>query len=90
MRVHGDDFTPTGPADQLYEIEKMMRVKYEPKIGGRLGPGLNDDKEATMLNRVIRWQEDSFEYEAGPRQAEKLVYELGLEGAKSVVTLAQR
>ena len=55
--VHGDDFTFTGPADQLYEIEKMMRVKCEPKVGGRLGPGPNDDKEATILNRVVRWQE---------------------------------
>ena len=56
------------------------------EVGGRLGPGLNDDKEAAMFNRVIRWQGVALEYGKGPRQADKLVYELGLEGAKSVVT----
>ena len=84
--VHGDDLTFVGPADSLKWIEDEMRKKYELKVGGKLGPGENDDKEATVLNRVIRWCEDSIEYEADPRQAEKLVYELGLEGAKTVVT----
>ena len=38
-----------------------------------------------VLNSVVRWCEDKIEYGADPRQAEKLTYELGLEGAKSVV-----
>ena len=45
-----------------------------------------DDKEATCLNRVIRWCDDGLEYEADPRQAEKLVEQLEFVGAKSCVT----
>ena len=39
-----------------------------------------------LLNRIIRWTDAGVEYEADPRQHEKLVSELGLEGAKAVVT----
>ena len=39
-----------------------------------------------MLNRVIRWSSHGIEMEADPRQAEKLVAECGLEGAKTVAT----
>ena len=55
-----------------------MRQHYELTVGGRLGPGPQDDKEATVLNRVIRWTDAGLEYEADPRQAEKLIEELGL------------
>ena len=37
-----------------------------------------------MLNRVVRWTNEGLEYEADPRQAERLIAECGLEGAKSV------
>ena len=57
----------------MYEIEKLMRLKYELKVGGGLGPDSNDDKEATILNRVIRRQDDSLEHGADPRQAAKIV-----------------
>ena len=39
-----------------------------------------------MLNRVVRWCEDRIEYEADPRQVERLVAECGLEGANCVAT----
>ena len=39
-----------------------------------------------MLNRVIRWTQRGVEYEADPRQCEKLVSECGLEGANPVAT----
>ena len=57
-------------------------------MGGRLGPGARDAKEATVLNRVIRWTERGVEHEADPRQAEKFLEELDLagEGVKGVVT----
>ena len=40
------------------------------------------------MNRIVRWIAKGLEYEAGPRQSEKLVRELGLEGAKGVTTPA--
>ncbi len=55
-------------------------------MGPRLGPGPNDAKEGRALNRVIRWCEDRIEYEAGPRQAERLIAECGLEGCQTMAT----
>ena len=55
-------------------------------LAERPGPGADDGKEARALNRVVRWCEDRIEYEADPRQAERLIPECGLSGAKSVAT----
>ena len=65
-----------------------MRARYELTCWGRLGLGETDDKEATILNRVIRWTERGLEYEADPHQGEKLVHGLGLdEGTNGCATL---
>ncbi len=84
--VHGDDFTSTGPCDELNWFEAAVQEKYELDVGPRLGPGKDDAKEGRVLNRVVRWCEDSIEYECDPRQVERLVVECGMEGAKPVVT----
>ena len=88
VSVHGDDFTATGSKRELDWFEQMLKSHYELTVGGRLGPGPRDDKEARVLNRVIRWTPDGLEYEADPRQVERLLEELDLdgEGAKGVVT----
>jgi hypothetical protein len=84
--VHGDDFTSTGGKLSLDWFEAAMQERYELTIGPRLGPGPSDAKEASILNRIVRWTDDALEYEADPRQAEKLIIECGLEGANSVAT----
>ena len=57
------------------------------KKGGRLGPAPTDTKELTVLNRVLRWTADGIEYEADPRQGERLVEGLGLDsGCKATAT----
>ena len=45
-----------------------------------------DHKEREIPNRTIRWTSVGIEYEADPRQIEKVVEELNLIGAKSVDT----
>ena len=42
----------------------------------------------TVLNRVLRWTDSGVEYEAGPRQGERLLESLCLdgEGCKSMAT----
>ena len=86
--VHGDDFTTTGPKVELDWFEKQLEGKYELRKGGRLGPGNKDSKEFLVLNRAIRWTEKGLEYEADPRQAERLLENLGLVGGcKSTATL---
>ena len=54
--------------------------------GGRLGPGNQDDKEATMLSRLVFWTSHGLENEADPRKAGKLLEAMFLDGAKSVAT----
>ena len=84
--VHGDDFTTSGAHQNLNWFEEEMGKKYEMTIGPRLGPGENDAKEARALNRVVRWTKDGVEYEADPRQVEKLIQECGLEGSNPIST----
>jgi hypothetical protein len=84
--VHGDDFTSVGAKTDLDWFEGEMKNFYELTVGPRLGPGANDAKECTVLNRVIRYTDDGVEYEADPRQCEKFVSECGMTGANSVAT----
>ena len=84
--VHGDDFTSSGPKRQLDWLKAKMEEKYELKENYRIGPGPADAREARILNRIVRWTADGLEYEADPRQGEKMVESLGLGGAKSLGT----
>ena len=88
--VHGDDFTTAGPKSSLDKFVSDLKAKYELKEAARLGPAKEDDKEARILNRVVRWTKEGIEYEADPRQGEKLIQELGLEGCKGVSTPATK
>ncbi len=65
-----------GALGEIYELTKR----------GRMGPGDGDLKQATLLNRVITWTEEGLELEADPRQAERLVRQLGVEGANTLLT----
>ncbi len=84
--VHGDDFTTTGAKCDLDWFEGMIQEHYECTVQGRLGPGPDDAKEGIVLNRIVRWGADGIEYEADPRQAEKLIAECGLTGANTAAT----
>ena len=87
VTVHGDDFTAVGAKTDLDWYEDEMKKRYELTCQPRLGPGPDDGKEAVILNRVVRWGAEGIEYEADPRQAEKLAAECGLDsGVKTVAT----
>ena len=74
--VHGDDFTSSGPKAHLDWMKSQMEAKYELKELARLGPAKDDGKEVKVLNRLVRWTETGIEYEADPRQIERLVVDL--------------
>ena len=84
--VYGDDFTTSGPKSSLDWFIRELRKWYKLTESARLGLGSADDKEAKILNCVVRWTADGIEYEADPLQAEKLIRELSLEGAKVLGT----
>ena len=67
LSVHGDDFTAAGAKEELDWFEAELRRKYELTAQARIGPSPEDAKEATVLNRVVRWCEHDIEYEADPR-----------------------
>ena len=69
--VHGDDFTAGGPKSSGDWYGAHLRGLCDFKTGGRVGPGPVDYREATCLNRVIRWVDSGLEYEADLCQAEK-------------------
>ena len=73
VTVHGDDFTTVGAKPDLDWFEESMKQSYELTVQPRLGPGPEDAKEGLILNRVVRYTDDGLEYEADPRQAEKLI-----------------
>ncbi len=78
--IHGDDLTTVGSKVNLDWFKKELEKHYELKEPHRLGPGPSDDREALVLNRVVRWTDDGLEMEADPRQAEKLLRDLKLDG----------
>ena len=84
--VHGDDFTFEGPPDSLSEISVALKKVWLVKIRAILGPESGDDKEVSILNRVVRWEKDHLRYEADPRHVEKLLRDEGLEDCKSLAT----
>ena len=85
--VHGDDITTSGPKNHLDWFKQELSKYYDLTEAHRLGPGPDDDKEARVLNRIVRWTEHGIEYEADPRQAEKLIRDLKFDaGVKTVVT----
>ena len=78
--------TTVGPKEDLDWLEVQMQEHYELTIQPRMGPGPQDAKEAVILNRIIRWTESGIEYEADPRQAEKLVAECGMTDTNTCAT----
>ena len=86
LTVHGDDFTSVGTKCDLDWFEAAMSEHYELTSQPRIGPGMEDAKEAVILNRVIRWGENGIEYEADPRQAEKLISECGMADSNPTAT----
>ena len=67
-----------------------MKGKYELTVGGRLGTESNDDKEISVLNGIIRWTPKGIQYEADPRQVEKILRGNELEGANGAVAPGQK
>ena len=85
LSVHGDDFTITGPEEDLKWLEKSMTARYEIK-SDYLGPARHHKQEIRVLNRTLRWSARALQYEPDQRHAELIVKEMGMEGAKPAVT----
>ena len=80
MVVHGDDFVFEGPSDVFKEIADALRKYWIIKVRATIGPDPKDDKEVSILNRVVRWTTEGIEYEADPRHVEKLLRDMDMVG----------
>ena len=85
--VYGDDFSARGSKKALDWYELEMKKSFELTVKARLGTGPNDDKEARILNRIVRVTSEGVEYEADPRHAEELSRMMEMEGCNPTVTL---
>ena len=63
------------------ELEKVYEIKTS-MVGRRQGL----EKEVRVLNRIMRWTHEGWEYEADQRHGEIIVRETGTEEAKEVTT----
>jgi hypothetical protein len=86
--VHGDDFVLVGDEEAIKHMHELLSKHYDLKMTGKIGFDEADEREAVMLNRVLRCVPESevFEIEADQRHAEIIIDELGLTGGKSVTT----
>ena len=78
--VHGDDFVFVGPDPDLDWAQAKMQQEFLVKVVGRLGGDAQDQKEISILNRIVSWTADGLLYEADPRHAELLARDLAGSG----------
>ena len=83
VTVHGDDFTATGPEEDLQWFKKTMAALYEVKVS-LLGPEEHMSQEVRILNRTLAWTADGVTYEPDSKHAELIIKEMQLTEGKSV------
>ena len=67
LAVHGDDFTFCGLEEDLTWIQGLLRSWFDIKVRAIMGEDAEDDKEVTILGRVVRWTDQGIEFEADPK-----------------------
>ena len=77
--VHGEDFTIEGEDGDLNWIQKELKSWFDIKVRGRLGPEPEDDKEITILGRIVRWRSWGITYEADPKHRRLIIEYFGLD-----------
>eukprot|EP00973_Karenia_brevis_P005991 815404-Karenia_brevis.AAC.1 len=64
--VHGDGFTFCGLEEDLMWVRGLMESWFEIKVRAVLGPELKDDKEVSILGRMVRWREGGLSMRLAP------------------------
>ena len=84
--VHGDDFAFVGPRQHLQRMTQLLKAWYQINVRAVLGSGANDDKEISLLNRLVRWTFVSIEVGADSKHRLFVIEHLGLEEESNVLT----
>eukprot|EP00971_Amphidinium_carterae_P351355 6492072-Amphidinium_carterae.1 len=85
---HGDDIVVVGPLDSVLVVEAKIAERFSLVRKALLGHGTKDDRQATLLNRLIHIEGDTLYLEADPRHLDLIQAGLGLRGAKGCVSPA--
>lgn len=85
--VHGGDFVFEGPSSSFPMIAEALKKYWIIKIRATLGPDKKDDKDVSILNRIVRWDTDGVEYEVDPRHVEKLLLDVKMENCRGLPPL---
>ena len=75
VSVHGDDFTVSGPEEELTWLADTLRSRWDVKAS-ILGPDTHHEQEVKVLNRSIRWTASGIEYEADQRHVHVVLQQL--------------
>ena len=85
--AHGDDFTFEGKDGDLTWIQVLLESWFDIKVRARLGPEQDDDKEVSILGRVVRWRSWGISSEADPKHRRMIAEYFGLDGKSKIRTV---
>ena len=81
--LHGDDFITVGNRKNVGWFKNKLEGRFEIKTK-IIEQGEGEDREARVLNRIIRVIPECWEYEPDQRHADILIQAMNLSGAKGV------
>ena len=64
-----------------------MTKWFEIQVRAILGDSHGDDKEVTLLGRIIRWKDWGIEYQADPAHRELVLQELAFDERTKALTM---
>ena len=73
--VHGDDFTATGPAEDLAWLEAVFKRRYGIKVSALEGRE-HQAPEVDTLGRTLRWTDGGGKYAADARHHSIIIEEI--------------
>ena len=85
LLAHVDDFLVSGLRRDLDYVHNCLLQAFEVKCK-ILGPGTDEVKHATFLNRHISWARGGITYEADPRHVKNLLEEWQLHECRNVTS----
>ena len=86
--VHGYDYCSVGSRKDVEWFRKQLDSRFSIKTTV-VGDKTDDAKEVRVLNRVFRYMEQGWEYEADQRHAEIIINDLDMKNANPVASAGE-
>ena len=89
LAVHGGDFTICGVEGDFWWLKKEIQSCFEIKVWAVLGKEKEQDKEDTILGRVVSWTDEVIAFEADPETKQRCDGEFDGESGFMVSNVAK-